>query len=117
MSDEENKAKNKNSHQPLDLWNYVPNRREEAVLAQCSRVAWLRFIPTAIVSGMATLYGVEQGYLKPNRTLGALPKLIASTVVSYVISQLSVKRECREAIKTLRHSPLAEHIREMERKK
>lgn len=113
----EDSDKTEPSRPQMNVWTYAPNRREQAILDKCDRVAFLRFLPTAVVSGLATLYGVNNGFLRPNPKLGALPKLFASTFFSYVLCQISVSGECTEAIKKLKNSPMADHIREKERKK
>ncbi|KAI5698396.1 hypothetical protein M8J76_004262 [Diaphorina citri] len=114
---ETNNNLTKKQNEPFNLWTYEPNRREQAILDECSRVAFLRFLPLAAMMGFGTVYGIQNGYFRPNTRFGALPKLTAMTAASYVISKLSVAGECADAIKSLRKSPLAEYIKERERRR
>ncbi|KAI5710321.1 OCIA domain-containing protein 1-like isoform X2 [Diaphorina citri] len=99
----------------FNLWNYQPNPSEQAVLDDCARSAFRRFIPTSIVLGGATLFGISRGYLKASPRFGSAPKLLLASFLSYFLCQLSVSGECREKLKRLPDSPLADYIKTQER--
>lgn len=107
----------KSPKEPFNIWSYEPNKREQAILDDCSRVFFARFIPTSLAAGLGVMIGIQHGFLRSNTKFGPVPKLVATTILSYAACQIAVAGECREAIKTLHKSPLADHFREEDRER
>lgn len=111
-SEDSNKASSENTNtKPINIWTYKPNEKEQVVLDDCGRLAFRRFVPTALLLGGATILGVRAGYMKPSPKFGATPKLLLATVLSYVLSNLSVCGTCADNLKSLSDSPLGDHMR------
>lgn len=106
---------NNSNDRDFNVWTYEPNAREEAVLDDCARKSFYRFIPTSLILGAGTYYAVKRGMLKPNQRFGAAPKVMLSTIASYFLCQASVSGECARKLKELDNSPLGDHMRSMER--
>lgn len=117
MSSDEESKKTKTSAKSFDIRTYEPNKREQAILDECSRVFFSRFIPTSLVSATGILFGIRHGYLRANPKLGPFPKIIATTLISFILCEQSVVGDCTTAIKSLRKSPLGDYLKEQDRKR
>ncbi|KAL1130912.1 hypothetical protein AAG570_012153 [Ranatra chinensis] len=66
--------------------------------------------------GIGTYYGVKGGLLQPNNRYGAIPKVIGSVVLGYIIGKVSYQGKCAEKLMALPDSKLGAMLRNRRRK-
>ncbi|XP_031641006.1 OCIA domain-containing protein 1-like [Contarinia nasturtii] len=109
-------AQHDQPQQPVDprreFLNYEYSPEELRAIRECgSEAFYYRSLPFSLGIGTTVYMAVKNGYLKPHRTLGPWPKVLALGFVGYIAGRVSYLGACKEKLMALPNSKLAEMLR------
>ncbi|CAH2300159.1 OCIA domain-containing 2 [Pelobates cultripes] len=76
-----------------------PAQRAEfsKIMKECKEESfWKRALPLSLASMLATQGLVYQGFLKPNKRFGSIPKVVLAGVLGFIVGKISYARTCQK---------------------